>query len=114
MASKTVLVRPASPLRARGWRLRLTVAGPSAGAVANAIVHRASGALRRKPIELDADGRGELIVPFGSSRVQRVTLTLANASTRFDCWRQELVYSCQGRPRDDNRRFTYTARATRR
>ena len=87
--------------------------GPSAGAAAYAIVHRASGALRRKPIELDADGRGELTVPFGARRVKRVTLTLANASTRFDCWRQELVYSCQGRPRDDDRSFRYAARVVR-
>ena len=53
------------------------------------------------------------MVPFGSRDVKRVTLTLANASTGFYCWRQQLTYSCQGRPRDDNRAFAYQARALR-
>ena len=42
-----------------------------------------------------------------------MTLTLANASTSFDCWHQQLTYSCQGRPQDDNRAFSYQVRALR-
>jgi len=44
--------------------------------------------------------------------VRSVTITLANASTRFDCW-VESDYSCQGRPQDDNRAFDLTVRAFR-
>ena len=115
MAARHVLVRPAKAMRGMGWTLRLRVDGPAVarGAAAYAIVHRPSGTVKRWPIALDRDGRGGLEVRFGSRRVKRVTLTLANASTGFDCWRQQLVFSCQGRPRGDNRSFTYAATAVR-
>jgi hypothetical protein len=116
MAARHVLVRPAKAMRGTGWTLRLSVDGPAVtqGAAAYAIVHRPSGTVKRWPIALDRDGRGGIEVRFGSRRVKRVTLTLANASTGFDCWRQQLVFSCQGRPRGDNRSFTYAATAVRR
>ena len=75
------------------------------------IVHKVSGKVKRKRITLDRNGDGEILVPFGSQSTRRVTLTLANASTAFSCWQQQLTYSCQGRPRDDNSTFEYQARA---
>jgi hypothetical protein len=115
MASKNVAVRPARSMRNPDWRLRISVDGPSAAAspAAYLLVHRTSGAVKRRPVTLDADGRGRVEVRFGARSVKRVTLTLANASTRFDCWHERLVYSCQGKPLVDDRTFAYRVRAIR-
>jgi hypothetical protein len=39
-------------------------------------------------------------------------VSLANAGTRYRCW-HGTDWSCQGRPLDDNRRFTVGVRARR-
>ncbi len=114
MSSRTVLVTHDRTVRGRPWQLRLRIDGPSStSAAAYVLVHKASGKVKRKAVSLDRDGDGAILVPFGSPSVKRVTLTLANASTNFSCWQQQLTYSCQGRPRDDNRTFAYRARAFR-
>jgi hypothetical protein len=115
MSSRNVLVNQDRTIRGKHWRLRLKVDGPSSGSgsAAFVLVHKTSGKVKRKLVTLDRDGRGEILVPFGSTTVKRVTLTLANASTDFSCWQQEMTYSCQGRPKDDNRTFEYHARALR-
>jgi hypothetical protein len=115
MSSRTVLVNHDRTVRGRAWHLRLRVDGPtSTSAAAYVLVHRTSGKVKRKAVALDKDGDGQVLVPFGSPSVKRVTITLANASTDFSCWQQELTYSCQGRPKDDNRSFGYQVRALRR
>ena len=40
--------------------------------------------------------------------MKKVTLTMANASARFSCFRQT-TWSCQGNPRDDGQTFTLKA-----
>jgi Family of unknown function (DUF6055) len=111
LAARTVQLRPGG-LRAHGWRLRIRVDGPdrSASPVATLRVFKRTGQVKPKPIDLDGEGTGVREIAFSGRDVRRVTLTLGNASTRFDCWRQELTYSCQGRPRDDDRGFSYRAR----
>ena len=105
-------MRPADGLRARGWRLRVTVEGPArrTDPAAVVLVHGAGGGLARKVVSLDRDGNGRTTVGFSSRSVTRATLTLANASTRFRCWQEQETYSCQGVPRDDGRQFTYRLR----
>jgi hypothetical protein len=51
-------------------------------------------------------------VNFTGSRVRRVVVVLANASTRYDCG-QRTHYACQGDPRDDRQRFGITATVVR-
>ena len=88
------------------------VDGPagSTSPVATVRVFKESGRIKAKPVDLDSAGRGTREIAFSSRAVRRITLTLGNASTRYDCWHQELTYSCQGRARDDGGRFTYRAR----
>lgn len=115
MAARHVEVTPGDTLRSRAWRLRVVVDGP-AGRTAPAaflVVHRGGGRLARLPVRLDADGAGRRVVKFSARSVGRATLTLANASTRFRCWQQQETYSCQGTPRDDDRRFSYRLRVFR-
>ncbi len=115
MSSRNVLVKPGGSLRNRDWRLRISVNGPPSGTgpAALVLVHKKSGKVKSTPVVLDGDGGGRVDVAFGTRNVSRVTLTLANASTSFDCWRQQLTYSCQGRPQNDNRAFSYQVRALR-
>jgi hypothetical protein len=56
--------------------------------------HRPTRAL----VHLSRTGSGSLKVPFGRATTKSVTVTLANASTRFRCHTQD-VYSCHGTPK---------------
>ncbi len=49
-------------------------------------------------------GHGKVAVQFSSRKVKGVTITLANASTRYRCWKQT-YYSCQGKPRDQGTKY---------
>jgi hypothetical protein len=54
-------------------------------------------------VDLSSAGDGQLIVPFDDGSIETVEVTLVNASTRMDCWRNfSSPYSCLGTPRDDN------------
>ena len=64
------------------------------------------------PVRLDASGDGLQSVPFSEPEVAEVTLTLGNASTRFDC-NEGTYLSCEGIPRDDNRAYAVTVTAVR-
>jgi hypothetical protein len=90
------------------------VAGPRATSdpVAYLVAERRSGRVTMQPLPLGSTGDGDVTVGFSNRRVRSLTITLANASTRFDCW-FETAYSCQGRPRDDNREFDLRVRAFR-
>jgi hypothetical protein len=65
-----------------------------------------------RQLPLDRTGRGAITLGFSNSTVRSVTITLANASARFDCWLQTDL-SCQGRSRDDNRELDLAVRAFR-
>jgi hypothetical protein len=53
-----------------------------------------------KKIKLSKRGNGTVTVPFGSAKVKRVEVTLANGSTRMTCWTGR-GYSCDGTPKDN-------------
>jgi len=114
LSSRSARIAPASALTARRWRARISVDGPAqrSAPAAYLIIRRESGGLSVKRFTLDSAGDGRVVLPFSSRRVRSVTITLANASTRFDCW-QDTSYSCAGRPLDDNRRFNLAVRAFR-
>ena len=88
------------------FRLELppAVAAPNA----TALVEQPDGTVLRTAAVQDATtGQWTITVPgFGSAR--RVVLMLTNASTRFQCFRGT-VFSCHGRPLDDDADFFYEA-----
>ena len=114
LSSRNAKVVPASTLTAKNWKVRISVDGPTTASdpAAYLISQRRSGRVVTKPLPLDGSGNGRVDLGFSSRKVRSVTITLANASTRFDCW-VESDYSCQGRPQDDNRAFDLTVRAFR-
>ena len=63
-------------------------------------------------MKLNAEGNGQQSVPFSQSGVAAVTLTLANASTRFNC-HEGTDLSCEGKPLDNNRAYAVTVKAFR-
>jgi hypothetical protein len=114
LAARTVDVRPAASLRDQRWRLRITVHAPPAktGPAAQVQVWRRDGTVSSRPILLD-DGVGRERVRFAHRQVRRVTITLANASTRYRCGRGGESFACQGRPRDQRLRFDLAVRVVR-
>lgn len=112
LASASIRLRPSKTLKGNKWRLRVSVKGPSRStspAALVTVVTKRSG-LRRVPIKLNQKGKGTVRVPFAASSVTRVLVTVANASTRTTCNRGT-TFACQGRPRDDNRRFIVQVKA---
>ena len=57
---------------------------------------------------VDGTGHGIAYVAFSPATVERVDLVLANAGTRYACWRGTDL-SCHGVALDDGRRFSYDA-----
>jgi hypothetical protein len=116
LASRSVAVRPARGLKGRRWRLEFTVDAPprKTGPAAHVQVLRRDGSVRSRPIALDRHGNGSERVRFDARSVRRVTVTLANASTRYRCRQADPTFACQGRPRDQRLRFAIGARVYRR
>ena len=104
---------PTTTLKGR-WKLRLVVNGPRSveGTAAYAQVLRTNGKLVRKPIAIGAAGHGATRVAFNRAEVSRVTLTLANAGTRYTCW-QGTDLSCQGVSKNNHNTFRWSAQAVR-
>jgi hypothetical protein len=113
LANKHVVFRPGRTLRGT-WRLRIRLDLPARvrGSRASVMVHRRDGRIGWYGVRLGRRGDGAVSLPFSRRSVSRVALTLTNASTRYRCW-QGTWLSCQGTARDDNLRFSYTARANR-
>ena len=108
LASQNITILPGSGV-ASGSTLQVEVDGPErvTDPAAYVLVHRETGRILRKPVPLATNGNGTIEFDFSSSSVRKVTLTLANASTRFNCW-QNLNFSCQGIPTDETRPYGYT------
>ena len=51
---------------------------------------------------------------FSKRSVKKATVTFANASRRYNCWEQQLVYSCQGVPLDQGKRFGWKVKVFKR
>ncbi len=114
LTAKTLKVKARS-LASKKWRLRIAVDGPrrATSPAVSLLVLRDNGTLRRRTINLDKSGDGTRKVGFDSRKVRWVSVTLANASTRYQC-DSDSGYACEGRPRDQRERFEVTAKAVRR
>jgi len=110
LTSHNVVLRPDSSLRKKSWRLKLKVDGPKrrTAPAAYVIVDRRHGKDEKRYVKLSRQGRATVKVDFSARKVKKVTLTMANASARFSCFRQT-TWSCQGNPRDDGQTFTLQA-----
>ena len=73
------------------------------------VVRTVDGDWRSEQVELDADGSATVTVPFTVEKVEAVSLTLVNASTRFRCDKDTPDWSCFGIPRDQDEQFALTA-----
>ncbi len=111
LTAQALAFRPRPGLRGNA-RLRITVSATrSSGAAATARVHLKSGKVATLPIRLER-GDGSRVVNFAASRVRRVVVVVANASTRYDCG-ERTHYACQGTPRDERQQFEVAATVAR-
>jgi hypothetical protein len=106
LSSRNVLVNPRSSLRKKRWMLRVVVNGPDhkTAPAAYVIVKRKHGHTIKRAVHLNKSGHGQVKVPFSSKSVKGVTITLANVSTRYKCWKRT-YFSCQGKPKDQGRKY---------
>ncbi len=114
LSSRTVKIRPDAALRGRRLWVQLKVDAPDAhtAPAAYLVVRRTDGSLRRRPVPLDENGDGAARAPFSARKTTSVTLTLANASTRYRCDR-DTGLSCRGEARDERQPFMLQAFLTR-
>lgn len=99
LASVNLVARPGADLGARTWMLRVKVDGPrlTHGPAVAVLVANKGGRMTRHLMRLSKAGKGSLAVRFNGSAVSAVTITMANASTRFTRCGQG-PYSCNGVP----------------
>jgi len=113
LTSRNYVFAPTSKLKGK-WYLTVKVDGPSskAGPGAELLIIKRNNAVGIKRISLNQDGQGKVRVPFGAGTIRAITLTLANASTRYKCW-QNTEWACMGTPLDNSRVFRFSAVASR-
>ena len=110
LTSHNVVLRPDSSLDKKSWMLKVSVDGPKrrTAPAAYVLVDRRQGKDEKRYVKLSRQGKATVKVDFSSRTVRKVTITVANASARFSCFRQT-TWSCQGNPRDDGQTFTLEA-----
>jgi hypothetical protein len=108
MSASTVRYVP-SGLSQSDWRLGLAfdLADKAKGSTAVVTTVPTSGTPTSTFVKLNSSGNAKVSVPFSSTNVAAVYVTLLNASTRFDCWKHlsdpsPPWYTCYGNPRDDD------------
>jgi hypothetical protein len=99
LAAATERFKPRHLPRKAKLRLSVNMADKKHGSGAMVTVFGKDGTTVKK-IKLGKRGNGSVTVPFGSAKVKRVEVTLANASTRMKCWTGR-GYSCDGTPKDN-------------
>jgi len=90
--------------------LEVNAPNTTSGPAAYVQVFRTDGTVSRAAITLDSTGDGIKTVGFDPATVDSVTLTLANGSTRYDCFKGT-GWSCHGTPLDDGKPFSFVATA---
>ena len=110
LTSHNVVLRPDASLSRKSWRLKLKIAGPKrrTSPAAYLLVDKRKGKDEKRYVKLNRKGRATVKVGFSSKRVKKVTVTVVNASARYDCFKQA-TWSCQGDPRDDAQAFVLNA-----
>lgn len=105
-------------MKPKSWRLKVQVdmAPKARGSMAMVTVFYKNGKTGIKPISLSSKGDGAVKVPFSSSDVAYVELTVINASQRTTCWsagQNDPWYSCFGVPTDDGMKQKFRGIASR-
>jgi hypothetical protein len=97
LAAVNVKAAPGADLSGPKWRLRVKIDGPSRSTTPAVVVRvkRKHHADTKQLVRLTRTGKGKLVVPFSTGTTGQVTVTLANASTRFTCHTGG-GYSCDG------------------
>lgn len=90
----------------RRWRLQIRVDGQPRWRGGTAIVtwKKRNGVVKRTGIGLGKNGIGKQNLPFGRKKVRWVEVTVVNASTRFRNCNTGSALSCEGWPKDQNRK----------
>lgn len=114
LSTKHAVLRPGKGLHGR-WRLTVALDLPHRfrGSVARALVHRKDGTVRWIRVGLSRKGNARFVVAFNNRKISRVTLSLANASTRMTKCHTGTLWSCGGQPRDDGLTFGFRAHVRR-
>ncbi|MGZ4445484.1 MAG: MXAN_6640 family putative metalloprotease [Nocardioides sp.] len=117
LASQNAVVTPGPSLKGTRWAARFTVDAPGhrTSPTVVLLVRKTNGRLVRQTMHLSDGGFGKVKLGFSHASVRSVTVTLANVSTRFKCWRRPATaYSCSGKPLDNNRSFSLKVAAYKR
>ncbi|MDP3891755.1 hypothetical protein, partial [Nocardioides sp.] len=93
-------------LQGKKWKLGVRVVGPrrASGPGAHLLIHKKNGKIAKKQVKLNKRGVGTATVRIGKKSVRRVTVTVANGSSRYRCNRGT-AWACQGKPLDNGKRF---------
>ena len=88
---------------ATDWQLHISLNLPAEtrGSQALARVFLTSGGVETSVLDLTTTGDFDGSLPFSSTEVEAVELTLANASIRYNC-AVATPWSCHGRPLDQD------------
>ncbi len=113
LAAATARFKPGKGLSAKSWKLKVSVDLPPKKTDTTAVVTVAkrSGRPQVFLMALDSSGGGSKKVAFGSSAVSYVEVTLVNAGAHYSCWTGG-AYSCLGTSKDDGRKLSVRAVAT--
>ncbi|WP_299051373.1 MXAN_6640 family putative metalloprotease [uncultured Nocardioides sp.] len=108
--SAEVIPKPSPKRTPRVLRVSVRTPGAPVRTAARVVVHLADGRVQARPVKIGGNGRGKVQVPFSPRRVERVTVTLVNASARYDCWEGQ-PFACAGEPRYDDQVLSARFRA---
>ncbi len=113
LSSASYVYRPGKGLGSKKWKLSLHFSGPVKRTSPAAVVvsFLANGKRKVTMVKLHRGGDGHTKVTFSNRKVAAVSVTLVNASTRYQCSRRTLL-ACGGRPLDDKARFAVLGRVT--
>ncbi len=113
LSSASYIYRPGRGLGAARWKLSLQITGPIKRTSPAAVVvsFLTNGKRKVTMVRLNRGGDGHTRVKFSNRKVAAVSVTLVNASTRYQCGRRTLL-ACGGRPLDDKGRFAVLGRVT--
>ena len=115
LASKNLRIVTNGSANNGTWRLRIKIDAPKRKTSPAAVVlmTRKNGSVMRRGVSLNANGFGKRTIAIPRANVKHVTVTLANASTRYRC-RKGTNFACSGRPLDQKLTYRMTAQLLRR
>ncbi|MEI2713751.1 MAG: MXAN_6640 family putative metalloprotease [Nocardioides sp.] len=112
--SNSTVLTPDASLAKKSWKLKVRVKGPKRKKMPAlfVLVEKKKGGFTKVFGKFNRRGKAKVVVPFSTRKVRSVTVTVANASIRYRCFRGT-SNACQGVAKDDNQAFTWSAKASR-